>query len=242
MKFKEFFAKVFNTHLFNPDWRCLNCGREIFGKEKFCKDCLDSLPVNDGYICGHCGRAVIAPENYCTTCKNNLVALDKCRSYFVYKKPVSNLIQRLKYSNQRYLVDYFANCLKFVYLQNYFNADYLVFVPMTEKSEKRRGYNQSKLLAEALSRLTEVPVFYGLIKKSETKRQVTLGRKERLKNLQDSFRVKDKKSVVDKTLVIIDDVTTTGATAEVIAEALKRAGAKTVYLITVASTPPIDKY
>jgi competence protein ComFC len=113
---------------------------------------------------------------------------------------------------------------------------------MTEKSEKRRGYNQSKLLAEALSRFTEVPVFYGLIKKSETKRQVTLGRKERLKNLQDSFRVKDKKSVVDKTLVIIDDVTTTGATAEVIAEALKRAGAKTVYLITVASTPPIDKY
>lgn len=242
MNFKEFFAKVFKLYMFNSDWKCLNCGREIFGKEKFCKDCLDILPVNDGYICGHCGRAVIAPENYCSTCKNNLVSLDKCRSYFVYKKPVSIMIQRLKYSNQRYLVDYFADRLKFVYLQNYFNADYLTFVPMTEKAKKRRGFNQSELLAEKLSELTEVPVFYGIIKKKETKRQATLGRKERLKNLQDSFRVKDKKAVVDKTLVIIDDVTTTGSTAEVIAKELKRAGAKTVYLITVASTPPIDKY
>lgn len=242
MSFKEFFAKVFKRHLFNPDWRCLSCGKEIFGKEKFCENCLNILPFNDGYICGHCGRAVIAPENYCTTCKNNLVSLDKCRSCFVYKKPVSNMIQRLKYSNQRYLVDYFAERLKFIYLQNYFNADYFAFVPMSEKAKKKRGYNQSELLAQALSKLTDVPVFYGLIKKGETKRQVTLGRKDRLKNLQDSFRVKDKKSVMGKTLVIIDDVTTTGATAEAVARELKRVGAKTVYLITVASTPPIDKY
>ena len=242
MNFKAVFARIFKKHIFNADWQCLNCGREIFGKEKFCEQCLSELPVNDKYICGHCGRAVIASENYCTTCKNNLVALDKCRSYFVYEKPISTLIQRLKYSNQRFLVDYFADCLKFTYLQNYFNTDYFVYVPMTEKAEKRRGFNQSKLLAIALSKRTEIPVFDGLVKVKETKRQATLGRKDRLKNLHDCFRVQNKKDAVGKTFVIVDDVTTTGATAEVIAERLKKAGAKTVYLITVASTPPIDKY
>ena len=117
-----------------------------------------------------------------------------------------------------------------------------VYVPMTEKALKKRGYNQSKLLAEALSLKTEVPVLDCVVKVKETKRQATLKRGERLKNLKEAFRVCDKKAVKDKTIVLVDDVTTTGATAEVIAERLKSAGAKLVYLITVASTPPIDKY
>lgn len=242
MKFKAFIGKFFKKYFFNPDWGCLNCGREVFGNEKFCQSCLESLPFNDGHICGHCGRAVIAAENYCTTCKNNLVALDRCRSPFVYAKPISDMIKRLKYGNQRYLIDYFADALKITYLQNYFNADYFAFVPMTEKSQKKRGYNQSQMLAEELSKRTEVPVFYGIIKTKETKRQATLNRHERLNNLQEVFRIKNKKLIKEKTVVIVDDVTTTGATAEVIAERLKKAGALKVYLITVASTPPIDKY
>lgn len=242
MRLKSFIAKFFKRYFFNSEWVCLSCGREIFGKEKFCEQCLSSLPLNDKHICGHCGRAVIASENYCTTCKNNIVHLDRCRSYFVYKKPVSDMIQRLKYNNQRYLVDYFADCLKMTYLHNYFNADYFAFVPMTEKAKKKRGYNQSQLLANALSQRTGVPVFDGIVKIKETKRQATLNRRERLKNLQEAFRIKDKKLIKEKTVVIIDDVTTTGATAEVIAERLKSAGAKQVYLITVASTSPIDGY
>ena len=60
--------------------------------------------------------------------------------------------------------------------------------------------------------------------------------------VKDAFKVVNKNLVKDKTLVIIDDVSTTGATAQAIAEKLKNAGAKKVYLISVASTPPIDKY
>ncbi len=242
MKINEFFAKFFTKNIFNPDWRCLCCGREIFDQRKFCDDCLKAMPYNDGFICGHCGRKVIAPENYCTTCKNNLVSLDRCRSFFSYEKPISTLIKRYKYGNQKFLTEYFADCLTLLYSRNYFNADYLIYVPMTEKALKKRGYNQSKLLAEALSLKTEVSVLDCVVKVKETKRQATLKRGERLKNLKEAFRVCDKKAVKDKTIVLVDDVTTTGATAEVIAERLKSAGAKLVYLITVASTPPIDKY
>ena len=66
--------------------------------------------------------------------------------------------------------------------------------------------------------------------------------KERLKNLDGAFRVFDKKSIAGKSVLIIDDVSTTGATAQVIAKRLKSAGAKIVNLLTVASTPPIDRY
>ncbi len=242
MGLRQLFKKIINKYFFNPRWKCLVCGKEVFEGQRFCDDCNNILPYNDGPICAHCGRKVIAFENYCSTCKNVLVDLDTCRSAFNYAYPISKLIKDAKYNNCIYVIDYFAKVLSNVYFQNYFNADFLVYIPMTEKAQRKRGYNQSKLLAEKLSNIIDVPVLDCLKKTKNTKRQATLGRIERLKNLDDAFRVIDKKSVVDKNILLVDDVTTTGATAQVIASRLKRAGAKKVNLITVASTPPIDKY
>ncbi len=242
MKIKELFPKFLKKYFYNPNWRCLSCGKEIFEDEKFCDDCKNTLPYNDGAICEHCGRAVSSFESYCSTCKNVLVDLDKCRSPFVYAPPISTLIKKAKYDRGIYVIDYFAEQLSLTYLQSYFNADYLTFIPMTEKAERKRGYNQSKILAEKLSARINVPVLDCIEKIKETERQATLGRAERLKNLDGVFRVVDKKSVKDKSILIIDDVSTTGATAQTIAKRLKSAGAKIVNLLTVASTPPIDKY
>ncbi len=242
MSIKQFFKNFFNKYFYNPHWKCLVCGKEVFEGQSFCEYCKKQLPYNDGPICAHCGRKIIAFENYCSTCKNVLVDLDMCRSAFSYAYPISKLIKDAKYNNAIYVIDYFAKELSSVYFQNYFNSDYLVYIPMTEKAEKKRGYNQSKLLAEKLSKRINVPVLECLKKVKDTKRQATLGRVERLKNLDDAFRVVDKKSIVDKCILLVDDVTTTGATAQIIASRLKRAGAKVVNLITVASTPPIDKY
>ncbi len=241
---KNFFSKLgkaLKKYLYNPKWRCLACGREIF-EDDFCDECLKTLPYNDGVICNHCGRAVVGAENYCSTCKGILVALDKCRSVFVYKSPISGLIKKMKYDNKKYLVDIFAEHLSKIYFKNYFNADGLTFVPMTKKAKRNRGYNQSELLAEKVAEKTGVPVLDCLIKVKETERQAKLGRVERIKNLIDAFRVADKKAVKDKSIVIVDDVSTTGATAEALAEKLKKAGAKNVSLITIASVPPIDNY
>ncbi len=242
MKIKEWLSNFFKKYFYNPNWRCLSCGKEIFENEHFCSACKSTLPYNDGPICEHCGRAVVAFEAYCSTCKNVLVDLDKCRSPFVYAPPISMLIKKAKYDRGIYIIDYFAEQLSLSYFQNYFNADYLTFVPMSEKAEKKRGYNQSKILAEKLSAIINVPVLDCLKKIKETERQATLGRAERLKNLDDAFRVFDKKSVKGKSVLIVDDVSTTGATAEIIAKRLKNAGAKIVNLLTVASTPPLEKY
>ncbi len=218
------------------------CGKEIFEDQKFCEECYQDLPFNDGPICAHCGRKVVACENYCSTCKEHLISIDKGRSVFSYEEPISSMIKRLKYDNHRYLVEYFSERLSLTYLKNYMSADYITFVPMTKKAERKRGYNQSELLAKGLSERVNLPLFTGIEKVKETRRQATLGKKERLSNLDKAFSVKGKASVKDKKLVIVDDVTTTGATAEVVAKCLKKAGAEKVFLITVASLPPKDKY
>lgn len=242
MSLKTAISNFFVKYFFNPKWRCLVCGKEIFEGESFCEDCLRTLPFNDGYICAHCGRKTLFSENYCSTCKGKLTQIDLGRSVFNYEKPISTLIMRFKYHNARYLQDYFVERLYLIYLKNYFNADFLVYVPMTKKAMRKRGYNQSEILARRLSEKINVPVSDCLQKVKETKRQATLNRAERLKNLEKAFRVTDKKSIKGKTIVIVDDVTTTGATAQAVAERLKKAGAIKVYLLTVASTPPIDKY
>ncbi len=242
MKIFQSIKSFVKKYFFNPTWRCLVCGKEVFEKERFCEECIKTLPFNDGPICAHCGRKTVAFTEYCSTCKNVLTDLDMCRSAFSYQYPMSKLIKDAKYNNAKYLIEYFAEQLSLVYLQNYFNADCLVYIPMTEKAEKKRGYNQSQILSEKLSALINVPVINAVKKVKDTKRQATLSRADRLKNLDGAFRVVDKKAVKDKNVLIVDDVSTTGATAQVIASRLKKAGAKTVKLITVCSTPPIDKY
>ncbi len=237
-KVKAFFKKT----VYNPEWTCALCGREKFNGGVLCADCEREMPYNDGYICAHCGRKTLAATEYCSTCSEALTAFDRGRSVYTYEGKIPSLIMGLKYYNKQYLVDYFAEKLSFVYLQNYFNADYITGVPMTEKAKKNRGYNQSELLAKALAERINVQYIDCIIKVKETKRQAKLKRKDRLKNLDGAFRVKNRAAVKGKKIVIVDDVSTTGATAQVIADRLKRAGALRVYLLSVASTPPIDKY
>ena len=235
-------AKGIRKNFFNVKWRCNVCGKEIFDGGYFCEDCYATLPFNDGTVCAHCGRKVIAFEEYCSTCKGVLVSLDKCRSVYTYAPPISALIKRAKYNNRKYLLDCFSEDLANLYLKNYFNADYLTFVPMGRKAQRRRGYNQSQVLCEKVSQRVNVPVFYGIEKIKETERQAKLDREKRLKNLKDAFHISVRKDIKDKTIVIVDDVSTTGATGEALASKLKRAGAKSISLITVASVPPIEKY
>lgn len=237
MKFKGLGAFI-RRYFFNPEWRCAACGKEIFGGGHFCAECLAKLPFISGYICGHCGRPVPAPAEYCEACKNRITELDCGRSVFRYEYPVSGLILRFKYGGQKYLGDMFAEYISSTYFKNYFAADFICYVPMTKKSEKKRGYNHGRLLAEKVSLSVGVPVEHCLVKVKETKRQAKLSRKERVSNLSGAFRVADKKAVNGKTALIVDDVTTTGATAQELCTVLKKAGARRVLLLTAAEVTP----
>lgn len=222
--------------LYNPKWRCISCGKEIFDDNSyFCEACKEKLPTREGAICAHCGRETVAPVEYCDTCKGRLTAIDKGRSAFEYDKPISGLIKRAKYGGEKYILTALAEYLSLVYFKNYFAADVIVYVPMTKKAERKRGYNHGKVLAEKTSEIVGVPVLDCLEKTRETKRQAKLNAESRKKNLIGAFKVTDKRAAENKTVLIIDDVTTTGATGEAVAEALKKAGASSVLLLTVAA-------
>lgn len=243
MRLKEKINKFLSKYFFNPKWKCLACGKEVFKEENFCEECRKKLPFNDGVICAHCGRKVVEPEDYCTTCIERLTDVDLARSAFSYELPISSLIKDLKFKNRKYLADIFAEYLALVYYKNLFAPDFITFVPMTDTSLKERKYNQSELLANGLSKRVGVQVLRVLEKTKDTVRQVqTKSKDERFKNLKSAFKVVDKKSVQGKKILVVDDVTTTGATGQALAEKLKSAGAETVYLLTIASVSPIAGY
>ena len=171
-----------------------------------------------------------------------MLNVDKARSAYDYLSPISNLIMQLKYFDRQFLADFFANELANLYRKNYFNADFICFVPMTDKAKRKRGFNQGELIANALSCKVGVPVKNILTKVKETPRQAKLSREQRLKNLKGCFKAQPKKEIDGKVILLVDDVLTTGATSETVAETLKKKGAKAVYLLTVASVTTKEGY
>lgn len=218
---------------------CEVCRREIFDGGYFCADCQSGLPLNDGAMCGHCGRHTKRDYAYCIECKdfeNFPAELDRARSVFIYEDKIPSLIVGYKDFGKKYLAEIFAEFMQPLLYKYFIKTDALIFVPMYKKDEAKRGYNHSQLLAERLGALVDKPVLYGVLEKAkQTPAQKTLSRKQRLLNLQGVYRVKKRKIVEGKNILIVDDVLTTGATAHTVAEKLKKAGAASVSLITVAS-------
>ena len=228
--------KYFLKNLFFPrNLTCSACGRESFTGGILCEKCLTKREENNGYICEHCGVKTPVPVAYCDRCRNKLTSFDMARSAFVYDGVAALLLQKLKYGGEKYLAEEFAKDLYKLFAVNVTYADGIVCVPMSGKRERKRGYNQSELLARELSALSGVPFLDVTEKRKETESQVGKDYKERRKNLDGSFGITDRKAVRDKRIVIVDDVSTTGTTADVLAAALKRAGAAEVFVLTVAS-------
>ena len=214
------------------NFTCDICGREVFGGERICADCYKRLPLNRGLVCPYCGRRV-REEGACLECKEKPLKVKLARSACLHEGDAMALVLRFK-KGRRYL--YRTACdLVEPLLKEFPDADAFTFVPMTAKAEKKRGYNQSRLLAEELARRSGLPCLALAVKQRETEQQKTLGRREREENLEGCFHVTDRAAAKGKKLIVADDTMTTGATASELADALLRAGAACVYLVTVTS-------
>lgn len=217
--------------LFPQNFTCELCGIEIFS-DRLCEDCKALLELNNAETCPVCGRKTIRSE-ICTECKAHLPVYKRAVSAICYSGAGANLIAKFK-DGGAYLRDYFAELLT-TKLASLPPFDAIVYIPMTKKAEAKRGYNQSYLLAESISKITGAPVLIdAVVKIKETAIQKSLGREERLKNLSECFKA-DKSAVGGKSILIVDDVMTTGATLDAAAAVLKKAGAKEVFAATAAS-------
>lgn len=228
-KVAEWVRKYDDTH----NYTCDICGREVFDGERICEKCAKDLPWNNAKVCPLCGRRV-KESGVCLECKRKPLQFDRARSAFLHEREAARLVVRYK-RGERYLYRAIAElCLPRIG-KEFPDAEAYVYVPMTKKAEKKRGYNQSRLLCEEFSRRSGVPVLGVAVKSRETQSQKFLGREEREKNLEGCFHIAERNAVKGKTLLVIDDTFTTGATVSELAGALKRAGAAKVYAFTVTS-------
>ena len=218
---------------------CLCCRKECDGDNDYrlCKDCMESIPFTKSNYCLRCGEIIKGDYDYCVKCKDRVYEFDYSRSVFAYNDLTAPIIMNFKYNGCKSHAIYLARLLKDFYIKSDLVADVVTYVPMPKNREKERGYNQSYELAKEFSLLTEMKLIHSLVRVKENVKQATLNAQERSENIKGSFSVLDAKNVKDKDILIIDDVMTTGATANECAKVLYKAGADKVYSLCLSRAP-----
>ncbi len=222
------------SFLFPKNLTCSVCGRENFNDKAICDKCLSDIKLNDGNICSYCGRATKYSVDRCDYCKGKDLHFDLCRSLYVYGDNIGTLVKKLKYGGKKYLAEVFSSPSAEKIKAEIPPYDFITFVPRYERIFQKREYNQGELIANGIAKKLDKECLQVLYKKKKTSSQVGLGEKKRLENLSGSFGVFDADKIKGKTILVVDDVLTTGSTLETISKVLKSKGAKAVYLFTVA--------
>jgi ComF family protein len=210
---------------------CIGCGKE---GSYICGRCERELSYISPPVCTLCGRPLL-PGGSCPGCIGQPTSLDGIRAPFLFEGIVRKAVHDLKYHNLRALVPVLAGYLKEYLMENPLPGDILVPVPIHRKRIHERGYNQSSLLARELGRLTSLPVEDScLIRLTYIAPQAKLASAaERQQNTVGAFACKDDR-LKKKQVILIDDVSTSGATMNACAAALKTAGAAAVYGLALA--------
>lgn len=227
-------------------YTCDICGEELFDypQHRLCEGCEEKLP-RPKQSCSKCGRETVA-EGVCLTCKSHAPSFTRGISPFAYKGEAALAVNRMKNGDPR-LAAYFGEKMaeKFLESRKEETAEPLLIipVPLTANRLRERGYNQAQRLAESLhERLTERGVAAELEedllqKRRETKPQKQASAKERAENVEGAYHVHKRKACKDKTVLLVDDIMTTGATGSECAKRLLSAGAKDVVFLTATALP-----
>lgn len=215
---------------------------------KTCFFCENSLKENDQFLCSECEKKLIflreichvcgAPNSgeKCRVCETNNFQFEKARSIFLFDEIVQKLIHEFKYNEMTRISKYFG---KFVYeylntFQPFDKVDLVVPVPLHKVRKRERGFNQADLLAKEISGNMHWNYVPTLIKRKRfTQTQTKLKKVQRKENVSKAFSVNNKIDIKGKNILLIDDVFTTGATTNSIAEILKENNVGKIYVLTV---------
>ena len=214
-----------------PNAICIACGalRVDDIRYQLCARCAEDLQPRTPPFCPRCGKAGWIME--CPDCA--LLppdALDGRRAAFLYKGTARRLVQALKYNCVSAAARALADGMARVLPEEPFDA--IVPVPLHWVRQRQRGFNQAELLGGALSALSGIPVQNALTRNRATPSQTTLTKADRAANVRAAFSVN--MPVEGLSILLLDDVLTTGSTANACAEALKAAGAAKVAMIAAA--------
>jgi len=237
MKFVSFFrsARLYALHFFFPKI-CFGCGCDLPVRQNghLCPACANRLKKPGPHICQRCGAVLKSGGAHCYACRGSKAKKYKCqiiRAAFVFNTSSRGLVHALKYAGADYAAQEMGEKMLSCFSQHVelAQADLIMPVPLHPKKQRTRGYNQSELLARVFAAQLGLPLdTVSLVRVRDTVSQTTLGRQGRLQNMLGAFACLCPARVKGKTVLLIDDVATTGATLEGCAVALKQAGAKRV--------------
>ena len=210
---------------------CMQCGLE---GQLLCASCAKSLP-RARQFCFRCHTPISDRSLVCTSCARK-TPLTAILCDVSYEGAAQSLIRVVKYENAR------AGCQTIARLMSTSLTPLpdhcvVVSVPTTNQRRRMRGYDQAELIARELSHLTSLP-FLRLLDRTGTNHQVGANRRSRLTQVKGCFTVLPHKTL-PQSVVLVDDVLTTGATLEEAARTLRRVGVGAVYATVFACTPPI---
>lgn len=202
-----------------------------------CPDCLKQIPFIDRQGCRYCGKSL---ENEtacsCRLCDQKIyysTAYSACEYEGIIRK---NLLD-FKFSGKNELSNIFAwLIIRKLQMTNEKKFDIIINVPMHDISLRKRGYNQSELIAKNIARFYSKPlVRNGLIKTKATLTQSKLDKKDRIKNIKDAFKIGSKSIIKNQRILLVDDILTTGATVNECSKVLIEGGAKEIIIATIAT-------
>lgn len=216
--------------------RCAICDRVLpFGKEGICTLCEPKIQYLTGSLCCKCGKPVKEEEEYCHDCSKRRHWFKEGAALFPYPY-IRPSLYRFKYSGRQEYARFYARqmALQLTPKVRRWKPQALVPVPMFRRKKRIRGYNQAEVLSRELSRLWNIPTLDNLvIRVKNTRPMKEIDGTERQNNLKKAFKL-GKNDVKLNTIIIIDDIYTTGSTADAVARICHEAGIGTVYVLSVS--------
>ena len=220
--------------------RCPVC-REIAEPvgEMICPECRKKLSYIQGPVCFRCGKPLAAEtKEYCADCGRKKRSFTQGTALLRYQTKdglTRRILMELKYGNRREYADALAEemALRQGEKIRRWQVQALVPVPVHPSRKRERGYNQAELLAKKLGERLEVPVSRCLNRRKKTMPQKELNERQRFENLLEAFEPSEEAKKW-KRVALVDDIYTTGSTAEACTRALRKAGIEKVFLINAA--------
>lgn len=219
---------------------CLACGKASgSGAFLFCESCAGEIKTISSPVCRQCGRPF--PDSYpgshlCGICLSYGWHFTRARALALYRDPLAKAIQSFKYAGNTAGVASFAVLKEeFPLLNDLFDPDLILPVPLHFRRLRERGFNQALMLAQNFfpNRRHDISA-YILERYRSTPPQAGLNGLERRKNIKNAFRVRTPEKITGCRILLVDDVYTTGATVDECARILMKAGAREVQVLTLA--------
>jgi competence protein ComFC len=213
---------------------CVLCG--AMG-DLVCLTCIMEYLHPELRRCKRCGKLMLEDKTNCLDCEagRGPKHLDQVTAWGHYSGGLREFIQKVKFEAHPQLLMKIARPFTNWAISQLPVVDGVVAVPMHESRQAERGFNQAEVLASVIHWELGLPVIKGIERIRSTTSQVSLSRHERLNNLKGAFEVKEPSLFAERKVWIVDDVTTTGATLEAVAEVLNNSGAQSIYGLCLAA-------